>query len=76
MIEKSIPRKGYHIYNKDEKIGYVTSGTFSIGLEYGIGMGYISSNFEGKKIFIEVRNVKYLAEIIKPPFIKDFSLHR
>ena len=76
MIDKSIPRKGYHIYNKNINIGYVTSGTFSIGLEYGIGMGYVNSSIKEKMIFIEVRNKKYLAEIINPPFIKDFSLHK
>ena len=45
MLEKCIPRKNYFIYSNNTKIGEVTSGTFSIGLKYGIGMGYIKNSF-------------------------------
>lgn len=42
MMGKGIPRPGFEIYNqKEEKIGHITSGTFSPLLKYGIGMGYI-----------------------------------
>ena len=32
MVEKSIPRKNYEVYDDEEKIGIVSSGTFCISL--------------------------------------------
>ena len=77
MIDKCIPRTGYEIFYKDEKIGSVTSGTFSLKLKLGIGIGYINYNFSkiNQYIYINIRGNKKKGEIIKPPFIKDFSLH-
>ncbi len=71
--DRKIPRAGYDICNKTgKKIGFVTSGTQSISLNKGIGMGYIHSNkaVENEKITIKIR--KKLAEAIvkKPPFLK------
>jgi len=76
MQDKCIPRTNYLIYNKENiKIGKVTSGTYSIGLEYGIGIGYIRSDYSHKDLYIELRNKKFRGRIIKPPFIEKFSLH-
>jgi len=76
MQDKCIPRKDYLIYNKENiKIGKVTSGTYSIGLEYGIGIGYIESEYLEKDLYIELRNKKFKGIIIKPPFIEKYSLH-
>jgi len=76
MIEKCIPRKDYVIYNiKNHKIGVVTSGTFSIGLNYGIGIGYINNDFNENEIYLDLRGKKFRGLIIKPPFIDNYSLH-
>jgi len=76
MLDKCIPRKDYLIYNKENiKIGKVTSGTYSIGLEYGIGIGYIQNNHLDKDLYIDLRNKKFKGILIKPPFIEKFSLH-
>ena len=76
MLDKCIPRKGYKIYCKNNKeIGKVTSGTYSIGLKYGIGMGYINTSYSSKDLFIELRNRQFKGTIVKPPFIEKFSLH-
>ena len=83
MLEKSIPRKDYKIYFKNESIGIVTSGTFSTTLKVGIGIGYIDSHYfynsktnkKSKQCFIEIRGKMFKAEIINPPFINNFSLH-
>ena len=77
MQDKCIPRKNYLIYDKENiKIGEVTSGTYSIGLEYGIGIAYVKNDYLEKDLYIELRNKKYKGVIIKPPFIEKFSLHR
>ncbi len=77
MLDKAIPRKGYSIYIGDHHVGEVTSGTHSPGLSYGIGLGYIKSNYNniGRKINIEIRGKLMAAEIVKTPFLQNTSLH-
>jgi len=73
MQEKAFPRKGYIIYDKDEKeeIGEVTSGIYSPNLEKFIGMGYIKKDyaFFDNLIKIKIRDRFCLAQITKLPFI-------
>ena len=70
---RNIPRSGYKIVTENgNSIGYVTSGTQSISLNKAIGMGYIQQDHpgEGGKIYIEIRNKRAEAEVVKPPFLK------
>jgi aminomethyltransferase len=71
MAEKSIPRRGYEIYSKEgEKIGHVTSGTFSPLLKCGIGMAYIQTSHakEGNAIKIQIREKLAEGKIVRFPF--------
>jgi aminomethyltransferase len=71
--QRSIPRNGYEIQNeKGEVIGHVTSGTMSITLGKGIGMGYVEKAYsaEGTTIHIAIRRKTAAAEVTRPPFIK------
>lgn len=73
LIDKGIPRHGYAIYNENgEKIGVVTSGTQSPSLQKGVGMGYVATAFASPEteIYIEVRNRKLKALVVKLPFYK------
>lgn len=73
MIDRGIPRQHYSIYgDSDEIIGEVTSGTMSPSLKKGIGMGYIKTSYAeaGKEIFIEIRDKKLKARVVKTPFYK------
>lgn len=70
--ERKIPRSGYEIRdNFGAKIGFVTSGTQSISLNKGIGLGYMETNnaVESEKIFIKIRKDQVPAIVIKPPFL-------
>ncbi|WP_234567420.1 glycine cleavage system aminomethyltransferase GcvT [Rhodohalobacter sp. 614A] len=70
--ERKIPRSGYEIRDSyGSKIGFVTSGTHSISLNKGIGLGYMETSkaAEGEKIFIKIRKDQVPAMVIKPPFI-------
>mgnify|MGYP003723242153 CR=1 FL=1 len=60
MIDRGIPRKGYNITDEfGNKIGNVTSGTFSPSNKIGIGIGYINKNYTiGDNIFISIRDKK------------------
>jgi aminomethyltransferase len=72
---KGFPRKGYEIHKNGKKIGFVTSGTFSPSLEKGIGLGYVAveHSTKGEELDIMIRGKAEKAEIIKPPFYKDFT---
>ncbi len=70
---RKLPRQGYNIENKEGKtIGFVTSGTQSISLNIGIGMGYVPTEkaSENEKIYINIRKKPVEAVIKKPPFLK------
>ena len=71
---RGIPRQGYDIVDEaGNKIGTVTSGTMSPSLKKGIGMGYVNTGHTkfGTEIFIQVRNKKLPAVIVKLPFYKS-----
>jgi aminomethyltransferase len=72
MIERGIARQGYHITDKEGNvIGNVTSGTQSPSLQKAIGMGYVKTEFakEDTEIYINIRNNRIKAKIVKPPFV-------
>jgi aminomethyltransferase len=70
MLEKSIPRPYYEVWKDAEKIGRVTSGTFSPALEKGIAMAYVSTAqaIEGNKVEVKIRDRLAEAQIVKFPF--------
>lgn len=71
--KRAIPRAGYPLLNDgDEQIGTVTSGSLSVSLDIGIGMGYMDTEFarEGSAVYVQVRNKKQSAKVIKPPFVE------
>ena len=76
MIDRGIPRENYLVYQGNTQIGYVSSGAFSIGLKLGIGLAFIDLKLKfGSLILIEIRGKLLNAEIVKPPFINNYSLH-
>ncbi len=71
MLERGIPRSNFEIFDdKNEKIGYMTSGTFSPLLKCGIGMAYITSFLaqKGNLINIKIRNRLVKGKIVSLPF--------
>jgi aminomethyltransferase len=73
MIDRGIPRHDYPIVDGEGNvIGKVTSGTQSPSLQKAIGMGYVTKELakEGTEIFIDIRNSKIKAKVVKFPFYK------
>ena len=71
MIDRGIPRHDYEIADAEGNvIGKVTSGTQSPSLQKAIGMGYVQTGFtnEGNELFINIRNNKVKAKVVKFPF--------
>jgi len=73
MIDRGIPRHDYLVVDADgNQIGKVTSGTQSPSLQKAIGIAYVAKEFakEGTEIFIDIRNNKVKAQVVKFPFLK------
>ena len=70
MLEKGPnPRPKQEVWKDSQKIGYVTSGTFSPLLECGIAMAYVGIEHavEGEAVTVKVRDKPLEAEIVKFP---------
>lgn len=74
---RAFPRSGYPIFDGDEAIGKVTSGTFSPSLQKPIALGYVprAKARPGSTVEVEIRNKRFPAAVVKPPFYKHGS-HR
>ena len=73
MVDRGIPRHDYVVVDADgNNIGKVTSGTQSPSLQKAIGIAYVAKEFakEGTEIFIDIRNNKVKAQVVKFPFLK------
>ncbi len=75
LLEKGFPRQHYPIKKDGKPIGEVTSGVFSPSLDKGIGLGYVRVEYAqvGAGFDIDIRGKAYKAEVIKPPFYKNFT---
>lgn len=72
MIDRGIPRHEYKVFNAEgAEIGVVTSGTMSPMKKTGIGIAYVKPEYSktGTEIFIEVRDKKLKAQVVKMPFV-------
>ena len=71
LKERGVPRSHYSIKKKGEKVGVVTSGTFSPTLEVGIGLALVDKKFSdyGDLLDVEIREQSIPAEIVKLPFV-------
>ncbi|MDI6759393.1 MAG: glycine cleavage system aminomethyltransferase GcvT [Candidatus Brocadiaceae bacterium] len=79
LLERGIPRTGHPILADSNKIGYVTSGTFSPSLQKPIAMGYVESNYAEVgasalggpvPLLVEIRGRQLKARIASLPFYK------
>jgi aminomethyltransferase len=71
MTDKGIPREGFGIYAEaGDRIGSITSGTFSPLLNLGIGMGYVLTPYalEGNTVGLRIRNKTARGRIVAFPF--------
>ena len=69
------PRHGFAIFDGENRIGSVTSGSFSPSLSVGIGMGYVNRDYEiGSGLAIKDRDNQFSARVVNKPFLKKTSL--
>ncbi len=72
---RAFPRKGYDIYEGNSVIGQLTSGIFSPSLQKPIALGYVprEKSKSGSTVQVAIRNNKFNATVVKPPFYKEAS---
>lgn len=72
LTGKGVAREGAELRNeRDEKIGVLTSGSYSPSLKQSIGQGYVDPAYKtpGTKILVNVRGRNIEAEIAPLPFV-------
>jgi len=72
MMDRAIARHGYDVYDGDQKIGVVTSGTQTPFLKKAIGMAYvpIAKTEPGTEFEIDIRGRRARARVVPLPFYK------
>ncbi|MFQ6080177.1 MAG: glycine cleavage system aminomethyltransferase GcvT [Candidatus Bathyarchaeia archaeon] len=70
MLERGIPRPHHEVWKNEEKIGHVTSGTFSPILKRGIAMAYLSTEYamESTTVDVRIRDKFVKGEVVRFPF--------
>ena len=75
MIDRGIPRQGCEIFQDENKIGSISSGTFSYTLNKGVGIGFIDNTINDyENITIMIRNKKNKIELSNQPFLTNTSI--
>jgi aminomethyltransferase len=69
---RGIPRPGNEVFSGGERVGAVTSGTFSPSLEVGIGMAYVLAHLAepGTELEIDVRGRRRPARVGSKPLYR------
>jgi aminomethyltransferase len=69
---RRVPRTHHAIWNGDEIVGEITSGTFSPTLQRPIALGLVRPNGApvGSSLEIDIRRRRELAEVVKLPFFR------
>lgn len=63
---RGVPRRDYAIYDGDDEIGVLTSGTYSPSFKTGIGLGYVKrSASKLKEVEIELRRGKRVKSVMQ-----------
>ena len=75
IVGRGIARSHYPVFLAGEKVGDVTSGTYSPSLKKSIGLTYlpIGSTAEGTELQIEIREKRVDAVVVPIPFYKRES---
>jgi len=71
MVDQGIPRPKMEVFDQaGEKIGVLTSGTYSPLLKVGIGMAYnqVSNSQEGNTVNVKIRDKTAKARVVAFPF--------
>ena len=68
---RSAPRAGYDILDHGQKVGRITSGSFSATLDTSIAMGYVLVRYAdpGQALQVDIRGRETEAQVFTLPFL-------
>ncbi len=71
LCDKGVPRRETGVYWAGEKVGSLTSGTFSPTLGIGIGLGYLEPGAAkvGRQVKLKIRGTERRATVVRTPFL-------
>jgi aminomethyltransferase len=72
IVDRGIARHGYRVLAGGEKIGEVTSGSFSPTLGKAIGLAFVPVQYKeaGTELEVEIRNQRAKAKVVALPFYR------
>ncbi|HEY9847869.1 MAG TPA: glycine cleavage system aminomethyltransferase GcvT [Leptolyngbyaceae cyanobacterium] len=75
MQGRNIARHGYQVLHDGEKVGEVTSGSWSPTLESAIALAYVPTPLAqiGQQLEVEIRGKTYPGVVVKKPFYRSAS---
>jgi aminomethyltransferase len=71
-LDRGIPRPHMAVLRGDDRVGEVTSGTFSPTRRVGIALALLDSSAglaEGDEVEVDVRGRRSRCQVVKPPFV-------
>lgn len=70
LAASGVARHGHEVLSGEERIGVVTSGTFSPSLQRSIGLAYVLPAWSslGSELSIRIREKRVPARVVKTPF--------
>lgn len=74
--DRRAPRTGYTLSVNGEPVGVVTSGTFGPSVGYGIGLGYVGSDFVTPGTRLMAGPKQLPVEVVSVPFYKQGTCRR
>ena len=72
LNQRGVARHGYRLFQGQQQIGEISSGTISPVTREGIAMGWVDRQFAtpGQALSVEIRGQKVPATIVEMPFIE------
>ncbi|GHO53117.1 glycine cleavage system aminomethyltransferase GcvT [Ktedonobacter robiniae] len=72
LLERGVPRSGYAIYDGEQRIGVLTSGSHGPTVQKSIGLGFVDPEHAkvGTRVQIEIRGKRVAAQVVALPFYK------
>ncbi|GHO75311.1 aminomethyltransferase [Ktedonobacter sp. SOSP1-85] len=72
LLERGVPRSGYAIYDGEQRIGVLTSGSHGPTVQKSIGLGFVDPAHAsaGTRVQIEIRGKRVAAQVVALPFYK------
>lgn len=72
LKDKRIAREGFLLFDDEEEVGWISSGTYGPTVNASIAMGYVKPDRAeiGRRLSVQIRAARVGAEIVPLPFYK------